>query len=231
MPRYIAAIIAVKEAGPAPRDQAGRPHTDSGAVAAPVGYTGFGSGRKVAAADVDLVAARCRRSAPDVAQGVSGNGGGLYRGGGLHSGKHGGRSRAPGRKGCSESATPAASWRCGPGWWSPATPGGVEQASSTTARRVGSPRAARSCAAGNPPPPAHDGADARLSVNGRGHRVLRLTIARSWRCCGRISRLTGTKHGCELGESGACTVLVDGTPVLSCRHPGPQRRGVAGENR
>ena len=28
--------------------------------------------------------------------------------------------------------------------------------------------------------------------------------------------LTGTKHGCELGECGTCAVLVNGRPVLSC---------------
>jgi aerobic-type carbon monoxide dehydrogenase small subunit (CoxS/CutS family) len=28
--------------------------------------------------------------------------------------------------------------------------------------------------------------------------------------------LIGTKHGCELGECGTCTVLIDGRPILSC---------------
>ena len=28
--------------------------------------------------------------------------------------------------------------------------------------------------------------------------------------------LTGTKHGCELGECGTCSIVVNGVPVLSC---------------
>ena len=38
--------------------------------------------------------------------------------------------------------------------------------------------------------------------------------------------LTGTKHGCELGECGTCTVLVDGEPVLSCLVLGVEVEGL-----
>ena len=37
--------------------------------------------------------------------------------------------------------------------------------------------------------------------------------------------LVGTKHGCELGECGACAVLVDGKPVLSCLMLGLEAAG------
>lgn len=37
--------------------------------------------------------------------------------------------------------------------------------------------------------------------------------------------LTGTKHGCELGECGACAILVDGQPVLSCLVLGLEAEG------
>ncbi|MFQ5767988.1 MAG: (2Fe-2S)-binding protein, partial [Acidobacteriota bacterium] len=37
--------------------------------------------------------------------------------------------------------------------------------------------------------------------------------------------LTGTKHGCELGECGACAVLLDGVPVVSCLVLGVECQG------
>ena len=39
--------------------------------------------------------------------------------------------------------------------------------------------------------------------------------------------LTGTKHGCELGECGTCTVLLDGVPKLSCLVLGLEADGCA----
>ena len=56
----------------------------------------------------------------------------------------------------------------------------------------------------------------RLIINDQSHSVAfpahhtLLEVLREK--CG----LTGTKHGCELGECGACSVLVDGVPILSC---------------
>ncbi len=41
--------------------------------------------------------------------------------------------------------------------------------------------------------------------------------------------LTGTKHGCELGECGTCAVLLDGRSVLSCLVLGLDAEGRAVE--
>ncbi len=58
--------------------------------------------------------------------------------------------------------------------------------------------------------------DLRLTINGEGH-ALRAPVGRS---LAEVLRgdlgLTGTKIACNEGHCGACTVLLDGVPALSC---------------
>jgi len=55
-----------------------------------------------------------------------------------------------------------------------------------------------------------------LTVNGEPAEALVLSYKTLLEALREDFGLTGTKHGCELGECGACTVLLDGEPVLSC---------------
>src|SRR6266571_4072697 len=55
-----------------------------------------------------------------------------------------------------------------------------------------------------------------LTVNGESHEVSFAPYKTLLEVLREDLGLTGTKHGCELGECGACAVLIDGEPQLSC---------------
>lgn len=55
-----------------------------------------------------------------------------------------------------------------------------------------------------------------LLVNGESQQILFSPYKTLLEVLREDMNLTGTKHGCELGECGACAVLIDGQPRLSC---------------
>lgn len=55
-----------------------------------------------------------------------------------------------------------------------------------------------------------------LRINNEDHLVVFPTHHTLLEVLREECGLTGTKHGCELGECGSCAVLVDGKPILSC---------------
>jgi len=66
------------------------------------------------------------------------------------------------------------------------------------------------------PPATRQKVHLALDVNGERQEVAFLPHKTLLEVLREDMGLTGTKHGCELGECGTCTVLMDGVPVLSC---------------
>jgi carbon-monoxide dehydrogenase small subunit len=55
-----------------------------------------------------------------------------------------------------------------------------------------------------------------LNINGEAYELAIVPTHTLLEVLREDARLTGTKHGCEQGECGLCTVLVDGLPQFSC---------------
>jgi aerobic-type carbon monoxide dehydrogenase small subunit (CoxS/CutS family) len=65
----------------------------------------------------------------------------------------------------------------------------------------------------------------KLTLNGTPREVEAHPLKRLLDVLREDCGLTGTKEGCGEGECGACTVLVDGAPVVSCLMPCAQAEG------
>ena len=66
------------------------------------------------------------------------------------------------------------------------------------------------------PPASQKSANIRINLNGESAEVSFAPYKTLLEVLREDLNHTGTKHGCELGECGACAVLVDGKPMLSC---------------
>ncbi len=68
--------------------------------------------------------------------------------------------------------------------------------------------------------------DVELTVNGERYRLSVPSHFTLLRVIREQLGLTGTKNGCEAGECGACTVLMNGEPVNSCMVLAPEADGA-----
>ncbi len=66
----------------------------------------------------------------------------------------------------------------------------------------------------------------KLTLNGQPREIDAHPLRRLLDVLREDLGLTGTKEGCGEGECGACTVLVDGEPVVSCLVPCAQVEGA-----
>lgn len=98
---------------------------------------------------------------------------------------------------------------------------------------IGAAAVAKLGAHAPPPPGGSEAVDAAemmrvaLVVNGRAHRLL---VEPRWSLLHVLRDrlgLTGTKVGCERGECGACTVLIDGAPRYACMTLAVEADGAA----
>src|SRR5512136_424028 len=64
-----------------------------------------------------------------------------------------------------------------------------------------------------------------LIVNGYPHTLASIPGETLSTLLRQRLHLTGTKIGCEEAECGACTVLVDGEPIMSCVYPAERADG------
>ncbi len=66
----------------------------------------------------------------------------------------------------------------------------------------------------------------RFTLNGQPREIAAPPMQRLLDVLRQTCELTGTKNGCGEGDCGACTVLIDGVPVVSCLVPIVQVEGA-----